>query len=55
MSASVYGVEPLSLGRIRGRIGHIYQIRRRIGHIYQVKTGARVGSEGKAEDQVETR
>jgi len=25
------------LGRIVGRIGHIYPIRRRIGHIYPIK------------------
>jgi len=27
----------MKLGRIIGRIGHIYPIRRRIGHIYPIK------------------
>ncbi len=44
------------LGRIVGRIGHIYPLRRpRIGHIYPLKRlgshGAECGGEGKAEDK----
>jgi len=37
------------LGRLAGRIGHIYPIRRRIGHIYPLrKVLLERGSENKA-------
>lgn len=42
----------LGLGRIVGRIGHIYPLRRRIGHIYPLeRLGAARGREGEAEDK----
>jgi len=37
------------LGRLIGRIGHIYPIRRRIGHIYPLRRVLGHGSEGKAQ------
>ncbi len=41
----------MKLGRIRGRIGHIYPIRRRVGHIYPLSKVRKLhGSEGKAQD-----
>ena len=41
----------LRLGRIVGRIGHIYPIRRRIGHIYPARrVGAESGCKGEAQD-----
>ncbi len=41
----------LRLGRIIGRIGHIYPIRRRIGHIYSAKeVVVKVGGESKVKD-----
>jgi len=41
----------LRLGRIVGRIGHIYPMRRRIGHIYPARrAGADSGCKGKAQD-----
>ena len=41
----------MKLGRLAGRIGHIYPLRRRIGHIYPIKPlGVRVGRKGKVED-----
>lgn len=42
----------VGLGRIRGRIGHIYPLRRRIGHIYPLRRGVSLGGEGKAQDKV---
>lgn len=37
------------LGRLRGRVGHIYPLRRRIGHIYVIRRlGKAYGREGKA-------
>ncbi|MEM2203392.1 MAG: hypothetical protein QXI22_03460 [Sulfolobales archaeon] len=41
----------MRLGRIVGRIGHIYPMRRRIGHIYPARrAGADSGCKGKAQD-----
>ncbi len=41
----------MRIGRIVGRIGHIYPIRRRIGHIYPIKRlGGVRGCKGKVED-----
>ena len=44
----------MRLGRIRGRIGHIYPIRRRIGHIHPLRRlGEPSGSKSKAKDKSE--
>jgi len=40
------------LGRLRGRIGHIYPLRRRIGHIYPLVRLERSGCKGEIEDKV---
>jgi hypothetical protein len=39
------------LGRIVGRIGHIYPIRRRIGHIYPLRREGSSGCKGEAENR----
>jgi len=39
------------LGRLRGRLGHIYPLKRRIGHIYPLARQGR-GCESKAENKV---
>ena len=37
------------LGRLRGRVGHIYPLRRKVGHIYVIRRlGKAYGREGKA-------
>ncbi len=40
------------LGRIVGRIGHIYPLRRRLGHIYPLRkrVGVSSGCEGETKD-----
>jgi hypothetical protein len=40
----------MKLGKISGRIGHIYPIRRRIGHIYPLRE-LKIGGEGKNQDK----
>ena len=40
----------MRLGRIVGRIGHIYPIRRRIGHIYPLRREGSSGCKDKAEN-----
>jgi hypothetical protein len=41
----------MKLGKIVGRIGHIYTIKRRIGHIYPLRRGSAIsGSESKAQN-----
>lgn len=43
----------MKLGRIVGRIGHIYPIRRRIGHIYPLKKlGGISGYKDKVKDKM---
>lgn len=43
----------MRLGRLRGRIGHIYPIRRRIGHIYPLRRlGEAHGRKGENKDKV---
>jgi len=39
------------LGRLRGRLGHIYPLRRRIGHIYPLARQGR-GRESETENKV---
>lgn len=41
----------MRLGRIVGRIGHIYPIRRRIGHIYPLRREGSSGCKGEAENR----
>jgi len=40
----------MRLGKIVGRIGHIYPIRRRIGHIYPLRREGSSGCKDKAEN-----
>ena len=43
----------MRLGRLVGRIGHIYPLRRRIGHIYPLRRiGVDSGHQGETEDKV---
>lgn len=44
----------MRLGRIVGRVGHVYPIRRRVGHIYPLSRlgGVAVGRKGEAEAEV---
>jgi len=41
----------VKLGRLRGRLGHIYPLKRRIGHIYPLAR-LRCGCESEAENKV---
>jgi len=41
----------VKLGRLRGRLGHIYPLRRRIGHIYPLARQGR-GCESETENKV---
>jgi hypothetical protein len=40
----------MKLGKIAGRIGHIYPIKRRVGHIYPLRGGEFSGCESKIEN-----
>ena len=46
------GLSLRKLGRIVGRIGHIYPLRRRLGHIYPLRkrVGVSSGCEGETKD-----
>jgi len=41
----------VKLGKLRGRLGHIYPLKRRIGHIYPLPRQGR-GCESEAENKV---
>jgi len=41
----------VKLGRLRGRLGHIYPLKRRIGHIYPLARLGR-GCESEAENKI---
>jgi len=41
----------VKLGRLRGRLGHVYPLKRRIGHIYPLARQGR-GRESEAESKV---
>jgi len=45
------GAAGVGLGRLRGRLGHVYPLRRRIGHIYPLAR-LRYGREGEAEGKI---
>jgi hypothetical protein len=41
----------MRLGKIVGRVGHIYPIRRRVGHIYPLRREGFSGCKGEVKDQ----
>jgi len=47
-----FGAGSVRLGRLRGRISHIYPLRRRISHIYPLVRLERSGCKGEVEDKV---